>query len=142
VSDARQRIALDAMGSDHGPRALVEGALIALRADPSIEVILVGKQGELRSHMRDLGMPDRKPRIVNATEVASPSTCTACSIARTHASAGLIPSPSPPTFFIATRTAASYTTHGTPVQPCTPPRPGMKGLSLALTDPRLYLPVP
>ena len=44
-------VALDAMGGDHAPNAIVEGALLALR-DTSLEIALVGRSGELRPLLR------------------------------------------------------------------------------------------
>lgn len=42
------RIALDAMGGDDGPRPACEGAVDALSRFPGVEVILVGKEQQLR----------------------------------------------------------------------------------------------
>lgn len=41
------KIAVDAMGGDHAPRAIVEGAMLALEEFPEIEIILVGNQDEI-----------------------------------------------------------------------------------------------
>src|SRR5215213_5285712 len=41
------RIALDAMGGDHGPTPNVEGARLAVAADPELTVVLVGDQAQL-----------------------------------------------------------------------------------------------
>lgn len=67
MQQARIRIAVDAMGGDHGPEVIVEGALAAAEY-PNTEVILVGKQGKVRRIMRELGMPERRPRVVNAEQ--------------------------------------------------------------------------
>lgn len=50
------RIALDAMGGDSGPELIIEGALAALRENPSFEVILLGPDELLRQHLATLGM--------------------------------------------------------------------------------------
>lgn len=42
------RIALDAMGGDHGPGEIVPAALQALRDNPQLHLILVGREVELR----------------------------------------------------------------------------------------------
>jgi glycerol-3-phosphate acyltransferase PlsX len=42
------RIALDAMGGDHGPREIVPAAMQALRDSPQLHLILVGREAELR----------------------------------------------------------------------------------------------
>ncbi len=64
----RIRVAFDAMGGDHGPEVLVEGALAAA-LDTDLDVILVGRNGKIRTIIRELGMPERRPRVVNAEEV-------------------------------------------------------------------------
>ncbi|MEE9277622.1 MAG: phosphate acyltransferase PlsX [Dehalococcoidia bacterium] len=43
-------VALDAMGGDHAPKSVVHGALLAAR-DAGLEVVLVGRIGELRAHL-------------------------------------------------------------------------------------------
>ena len=42
------RIALDAMGGDSGPAAMVAGAARALRRDPSLQFLVYGDQAESR----------------------------------------------------------------------------------------------
>jgi len=44
------RIALDAMGGDHGTGPNVAGALLALTAVPDLTVVLVGDQAQIESH--------------------------------------------------------------------------------------------
>ena len=41
------RVAVDGMGGDHAPRAVVQGALLAAR-DPALEIVLVGRISEIR----------------------------------------------------------------------------------------------
>ncbi|MBR5329137.1 MAG: phosphate acyltransferase PlsX [Firmicutes bacterium] len=38
------KIAIDVMGGDHAPKEIVEGALLALKEDPSLELVLVGSE--------------------------------------------------------------------------------------------------
>lgn len=45
------RIALDAMGGDHGPDLLIRGALEAVRKNKDLEIILLGPQDFLKSHL-------------------------------------------------------------------------------------------
>jgi glycerol-3-phosphate acyltransferase PlsX len=61
------RVALDAMGGDNAPAAIVAGGLAALAADPGIELILVGRQAEVQAALG--GDASDRVRIVNATEV-------------------------------------------------------------------------
>jgi glycerol-3-phosphate acyltransferase PlsX len=46
------RIALDAMGGDHAPAAVVEGAVLFAREHPQHEVILVGQERPIREALR------------------------------------------------------------------------------------------
>lgn len=64
----RYVIALDAMGGDHAPDAIVEGALRAIRRYDDIDILLAGPEERLRGM---LASADTKGRIeiINATEV-------------------------------------------------------------------------
>ena len=42
------RIAVDAMGGDHAPGAIIEGALLALERHPDMEIVLLGRRGRRR----------------------------------------------------------------------------------------------
>ena len=61
-------IALDAMGGDNAPDAIVEGALRALRKFRDIRILLVGPEDKLRGMVAGADVVDRI-EIVNATEV-------------------------------------------------------------------------
>ena len=62
------RIALDAMGGDHAPKAPVDGALAAVERFPDVQVLLVGVpavlERELSSHG---GKPARKLASADAS---------------------------------------------------------------------------
>lgn len=63
------RVALDAMGGDLAPREAIAGALRAIETDADIQVILVGREDEIRRHLPDpANLPDRLT-IVHAAEV-------------------------------------------------------------------------
>ena len=62
------RIAVDAMGGDHAPEAVVKGALLALQEFPNLEVILTGDVDRIMSLTGDVNMKGRLT-VVNATEV-------------------------------------------------------------------------
>lgn len=47
----RSRIALDAMGGDHAPAEIVQGALLAVAEYPDVEVNLVGREEVLREQL-------------------------------------------------------------------------------------------
>ena len=48
------RIALDAMGGDHGPSVVIPGADLSLTRHPDTEFILVGDRGQDRAAARIL----------------------------------------------------------------------------------------
>ncbi|MCX5870928.1 MAG: phosphate acyltransferase PlsX [Deltaproteobacteria bacterium] len=65
------RIALDAMGGDHGPEELIGGALLAVK-QTGLDVTLVGNQQILQAHLDRLGSGDAglsHIQIVHAAEV-------------------------------------------------------------------------
>ncbi|MBI4717727.1 MAG: phosphate acyltransferase PlsX [Planctomycetes bacterium] len=63
------RIALDAMGGDHAPQAIVRGALAALADDPDLELVLVGDERRIHAELAVQGpLPDRL-RLVHASQV-------------------------------------------------------------------------
>src|ERR1051326_5451727 len=65
------RIALDAMGGDHAPAALIAGAVQAARTW-GYEIQLVGREAEIRAALRqqhDLTRVDHLLQIVHAPEV-------------------------------------------------------------------------
>lgn len=63
------RIAIDAMGGDFAPAELVKGALSALKADPSLDLILVGDETRLRDELALHGAQSLPLKIVHASEV-------------------------------------------------------------------------
>ena len=62
------RIALDAMGGDYAPEAIIKGALLAKKSLASdIEIVLVGKESVILSHLKSADKSAFK--IINAEEV-------------------------------------------------------------------------
>lgn len=61
------RIAIDAMGGDNAPRSVVEGAILAAKQYSDIEIILVGKEEEIKNYLTS-DIPSNIS-IVNANEV-------------------------------------------------------------------------
>jgi phosphate acyltransferase len=66
ASGAGVRVAVDAMGGDHGPEEVVNGALTFARANPADRVILAGDEAVIRGIAPDL---PANVTIVHAAEV-------------------------------------------------------------------------
>jgi glycerol-3-phosphate acyltransferase PlsX len=81
----RMRVAVDAMGGDHGPEVIVEGALAACQ-EADCDVILVGKEGKVRRLIREMGMPERRPRVVNAEQSVGMDENPKASLRKTNSS--------------------------------------------------------
>lgn len=63
------RIALDAMGGDNAPQAIVEGAVQAARLFNDIEITLIGREDAIKAELAKHPTEGLKLPIVNATEV-------------------------------------------------------------------------
>ena len=64
-------IAVDAMGGDNAPAAIVAGCLEALREMDNIHIILCGPEEELRAQLKDAGNLIDRITIVHAPDVIS-----------------------------------------------------------------------
>jgi len=62
------RIAIDAMGGDNAPKAVVEGCINAAN-EYEIEIYLVGKESEINKYLKDTKPSKGKIHIVNANEI-------------------------------------------------------------------------
>ena len=65
------RIAVDAMGGDHAPQAIVEGALLAAQALTGLHIVLVGDESKIKSFIH--GSCPSNIEIVHTTEVIEPN---------------------------------------------------------------------
>jgi len=64
------RIAIDAMGGDHAPDAVIRGAAQVLDAlDPSDELVLVGVEPRVRDVLASIGVDDPRVRVMHAPDV-------------------------------------------------------------------------
>src|SRR5262245_26009953 len=63
------RIALDAMGGDHGPGPNVGGARLALDANPDLTVVLVGDRAQIDPLLATAALPAGRVEVVHATQV-------------------------------------------------------------------------
>lgn len=62
-------VAVDAMGGDHAPGEIVQGALDAIRSRNDIKVLLVGQQDVLEQQLEGTEYPKDQLQIVHASEV-------------------------------------------------------------------------
>ena len=62
------RIVLDAMGGDNAPRAIIEGALLALGEYEDISICLVGKKEVIAEHLRGREYDPERIDVVDARE--------------------------------------------------------------------------
>src|SRR4051794_22431562 len=60
------RIALDAMGGDHGPAPNVGGARLALAADPELTIVFVGDLAQLEPLLAAEPLPAGRVEVVHA----------------------------------------------------------------------------
>ncbi len=64
------RVALDAMGGDHAPGPIVDGAVHAVRDVPGLTVVLVGRTDAVEAELaRHDGLPRDRLPVVHAAEV-------------------------------------------------------------------------
>lgn len=63
------RIIVDAMGGDNAPLEIVRGALQAAKAQPTWEIVLVGREAEVLAAATQCGGLEKNVTIQNATEV-------------------------------------------------------------------------
>jgi phosphate acyltransferase len=64
------RIALDAMGGDYAPEAIVKGAILAEKQLPEqYEILLIGKEDIVKALLQEYGYTGTSIKVVNATQV-------------------------------------------------------------------------
>ena len=65
------RVAVDAMGGDHAPRAIVRGAVRALAEDRAVEVVFVGDERTIHNELAGaaVGGNQSRIRIVHASQI-------------------------------------------------------------------------
>lgn len=63
------RVAVDAMGGDHAPRAIIRGAVQALEDRADLIVVLVGREEVLRAELDAAGGAPERIEIVHASQV-------------------------------------------------------------------------
>lgn len=63
------KLAVDAMGGDHAPREIVRGAVAALQAKKDLELLLVGRRGQVEGALAGLSYPAGRLEIISADEI-------------------------------------------------------------------------
>jgi len=63
------RVAVDAMGGDYAPAAVVEGAVLAARSFPELQITLVGRAPDIEAQLKRLSASDCSVDIHHATQV-------------------------------------------------------------------------
>lgn len=63
------KVAVDAMGGDHGPAQMVAGAVEAVNANPEIMVLLVGQEHIVSKELEKYKYPKDRIRLIPATQV-------------------------------------------------------------------------
>ncbi|AKD04113.1 phosphate acyltransferase PlsX [Pontibacter korlensis] len=64
------RIALDAMGGDYAPEAIVKGAVLAAQEiDESATIVLIGKEDVVNSLLKEYGYTGNNIKVINASQV-------------------------------------------------------------------------
>lgn len=63
------RVAVDAMGGDHAPQAIVQGAVDALQMRNDLFIFLAGREEAIRTELAKYTYPAERVQIVPATEV-------------------------------------------------------------------------
>ena len=66
------KIALDAMGGDHAPKNIIEGAVLALQELPQIsKLYLTGDQAKVEAELRKHGCTDGRVEIIHTTQIVT-----------------------------------------------------------------------
>ncbi len=72
LSESRSlSIAIDAMGGDHAPHEIVNGAVLAAREHPSLKLILVGREDDVQRELSSAGPVPPGISVLHAPEVVS-----------------------------------------------------------------------
>lgn len=74
------RIALDAMGGDYAPAVNIEGAVETVRDFEDIDIVLVGNEAVLRSHLEDKHYPAERISIKHASQVVGMDEATTVAV--------------------------------------------------------------
>lgn len=62
-------IGIDAMGGDHAPEKIVEGAILAAKSRSNLQLILVGEEEKIKQILREKQCENKNISVINATEI-------------------------------------------------------------------------
>ncbi|MBE5780437.1 MAG: phosphate acyltransferase PlsX [Clostridiales bacterium] len=62
-------LAVDAMGGDHAPAAILDGSILALNQDPELFLYFCGKEDVIKAHLADKTYDQSRVEIVPADEI-------------------------------------------------------------------------
>ena len=62
-------VAVDAMGGDHAPAAIVEGAVAAINSSKSIKIFLVGREEQIKQELTKYSFESSQIEVIPATEI-------------------------------------------------------------------------
>ena len=81
------KLVLDAMGGDNAPQAPCEGAVLALREDKDLSIVLAGVPDAIEPYLKDAGDVRERISVLNAPEVISNSESAAMAVRQKRDSA-------------------------------------------------------
>ncbi|ATD54937.1 phosphate acyltransferase PlsX [Clostridium chauvoei] len=67
------KIAIDGMGGDNAPKAVVEGVILALKEYDGIEYYITGKAEEIEEELKKYKYDEKLVKVIDAREVISPN---------------------------------------------------------------------
>ncbi|MDS0524921.1 phosphate acyltransferase PlsX [Clostridium sp. SHJSY1] len=67
------KIAIDGMGGDHAPQAVVDGVVQAIKDYSNIEMYITGPKDKIEAELSKYNYPKERIKVVDATEVISPN---------------------------------------------------------------------
>ena len=60
------KVVVDIYGADYSPNELIEGCLIALQNNLELEIIMVGKEKEIKNYLKEKSYDINRVEIINA----------------------------------------------------------------------------
>lgn len=67
------RIAIDGMGGDFSPAAVVEGCIEAIKENNNIEILITGIEERINNELKKYNYDTSRIKVINATEIITPN---------------------------------------------------------------------